>query len=211
MASFEEWSKNIQTLNPSQPTPSDTSWDKVFLGGDIVPGVAKVSVRKKSGLDIQKPKGGKRASIVDNGDPLAKVTIRLEMFADEYKEFRDFILPIIAPKNKSGGREPLEIGHPHAQMYGINTVAIEDIDAPAPESGSTVKVTITAVEWAPAPAKVKTTGKVKSGEGSKTVATRTGTTTVLDVNEPLPPEFADGFTDVDVDGQAYTVPANKVQ
>ena len=124
MSAYEEWASNLQTLERNlkdgsgSPSPRKGPWDYIVIGGEVCPGVAQVSVKSASGLDVQKPKGGKRASIVDNGDPLLTITIKIELMPDELQEFRDFILPILRPPGKRRGRAPLEFSHPMGELLG---------------------------------------------------------------------------------------------
>lgn len=145
------------------PNPNRTEdWDVLFLGGQRVPGVAYVDVKLGSGLDVQKPKGGKKATIRDEGAPPAEldITIKLDPSKDEITKFQAFI-PKLRPRSKSGAREPLEIGHPQAALWGINVVTVGDIDAPHPESGGFYMPRFRATEWAPAPVVVKPKPKPK--------------------------------------------------
>lgn len=129
-------------------------WDALYLGGKKFPGVARVNVALPSGLDIQKPKGGKRATIRDEGAPPAELDIEVELLPKELVEF-EALIPLLRPRSKNGARDPLEIGHPQARLWGINVVTIGEVGAPHPQRGGTYKVNITAHEWAPAPTAVK--------------------------------------------------------
>ena len=135
-------------------------WDVLFLGGKRVPGIAYVNVKLGSGLDIKKPKGGKKATITDEGAPPSELDVTIKLEPEEMTDFQSFI-PKLRPRAKSGAREPLEIGHPQAALWGINVVTVGDIDAPQPESGGFYSVSFKATEWAPAPVKVKPKPKPK--------------------------------------------------
>lgn len=167
---FSQWCLDLDSLPQNigiGPGITKGPWDYVVLGGQVVPGVARVTVDSGSGLDVQKPKGGKKATIVDNGDPPAKVTIELELLPGDVEEFRDFIIPILRPRGKNSGRAPLEIQHPNCEMWGIGIIAVDTIKSPPPKSGGTMTLTINAYEWAPGPEPVKRVEKVKSGDDSE--------------------------------------------
>lgn len=134
---------------------TDESWDTLFLGGVQVPGVVKVNVKLGSGLDIQKPKGWKKATIKDDGAPPIELSIRVEMNAGELINFQEDIIPLIRTRSKKGARDPLEIEHPQAQLWGVDVVTIGDIDAPTPEEGGSYILTMQAIEWYPAPVEPK--------------------------------------------------------
>lgn len=131
----------------------EPDWDQLYLGGMRVPGVARVQVKLPSGLDIQKPKGGKRATIRDDGDPPAQLDIEIELQPHEMAEFEGLI-PFFRARSKNG-RAPLEIAHPNAALWGIGVITIGEIDSPMPRSGGTKLISMKAHEWAPAPVAVK--------------------------------------------------------
>lgn len=129
-------------------------WDVLFLGGKRMPGIAKVTLSLPSGLDVQKPKGGKAARISDDGTPPAELSIELTLQPHEMEAFRA-VHPILRPRAKSGAREPIEIAHPQAALWGVNVVTVGPIESEPPESGGVYTCSFTAYEWVPAPVKVK--------------------------------------------------------
>lgn len=170
------WARNLTTYNQeisglseSELTQYETdarsereAWDVVLLGGTVCPGVATVSGRAPSGLDFQKPKGQKKTFTVDNGDPPVELEIKLELQADEFVQFREEVLPILRPRSKNGGRDPLSISHPIAEFFGVQNVTVDDIDVPSPRSGGTCTITLNCLEWTASPSTVKTKGKVQN-------------------------------------------------
>lgn len=138
-----------------------TEWDYVTFAGEVCPGIAKVKPRIGSDLDRKKPKGQKKTFTTDNGDPPVEFDIELTLQPDDFEEFRDFIFPILRPRSKSGGRDPLAFGHPMAQFCNVPNITIDSIDPDHPSPGGSMRVRIRATEWTPGPTKVKTTGKVR--------------------------------------------------
>lgn len=132
----------------------DPAWDTCILGGKQLPGVVRVSVSLPSGLDVQKPKGGKQATIVDDGDPPADVDIEIEITEDDIPAFRSCI-PVLRARSKNGARDPLAIVHPNTAMWGITSITVGDIESPPPSPGGSQVIRVRAVEWAPAPTKVR--------------------------------------------------------
>lgn len=148
------------------PTPNwwrTEDWDALYLGGKRMPGIARVNVSLPSGLDVQKPKGGKKATIKDEGAPPAELDIELELTPEQVTEFEAHI-PLLRPRSKAGARDPLEIGHPNARLWGINVVTIGEIGAPHPKTGHTYSVSFRAHEWAPAPTKTKKPAEKPKGD-----------------------------------------------
>ena len=161
------WAKDLQTLEGNTgPTPANTEWDYVLFAGEVCPGVARVSANAPSDLDRQKPKGQKKTFTVDNGDPPIKFEIDILLQPSEMEEFRDFIIPILRPKSKTGGREPLSFEHPLAEFWNVPSIIVDEIRTPHPESGGLMRVRISAQEWTDAPSPpIKTTGKVQDSKG----------------------------------------------
>ncbi len=145
MASIGHWNRK----------DSDDSWDYCVLGGKFLPGVARVKVGCKSDLDTKKPKGAKCATITDKGDHLANVEIELVLEDDEDLTMLEAQLPNLRPRTKGVGREPLEIVHPNPNFWGITAVTVNNISAPQPDAVDGWVITISCIEWAPEPIKVK--------------------------------------------------------
>lgn len=126
-------------------------WDFVWLGGELLPGVAQVSVKLGSDLDVKKPPGGTGATIRDQGDPPAEVTIVLNVANQAELDQLESMRPKLRPKSKTGARDPLEIQHPNPNFWGITAVTVKEIDSPSPNAVQGWDLTITCLEWFPAP------------------------------------------------------------
>lgn len=142
-------------------------WDVLRLGGQVMPGVARVDVELGSGLDVKKPKGGRGARIKDQGAPPTELRITIELQHEEMDRFIA-IRKLLRPRNVDGARDPMEIQHPQAALWGIHVVTIGAITAPMPGRGGTYVVTFTAIEWAPAPKKTKKAKTSPTGNAGKT-------------------------------------------
>lgn len=146
-------------------TVSD-EWDTCTLGASKIPGEVQVIVTLPDGLDVKKPKGGKKATIQDNGDPPAELTIIVTLGPEDLQAFKSLV-PTLRKRTKTGARDPLKIVHPNPNFWGITTVTIGKIRSPMPETGGFWVVEISAYEWAPGPAKVDKSAKTpKSAAGS---------------------------------------------
>lgn len=150
------WANAINTdENNLGGKPSD--WDKVKIGGVDWPGVAQVTFTAPPGLDIQKPKGGKRATVIDNGDPPIEINIKLTLLPEDFDDFQKNCIPIIRNRSKTKGRDPLDFVHPQGQLWGVQNIIIGNCTTPPPEPGGAMIVSIKAYEWVPAPKPVKKT------------------------------------------------------
>jgi hypothetical protein len=138
-----------------------SSWDVVVIGGVYWPGIAKVNVKAPSGVDVQKPKGGKRAKIEDNGDPPLDIDITVTLTPAELQEFTSKVVPLLRPRGKTKGKQPLEFLHPMAEVWGISNILVLNADMAHPEPGGTMKVRVRAIEWVPQPAKVRSGSGVR--------------------------------------------------
>jgi hypothetical protein len=139
---------------------SQEAWDYALIGGKAIAGIVRVDVELPSGLDVQKPKGGKKATIADEGTPPAELTIECEFVSPiQLENFQANIMPLIRPPAKAGARDPLEFIHPNAQLWGINVITVGNISSPTPRAGGSMVITISAVEWAPAPTPAKKPAK----------------------------------------------------
>lgn len=123
-------------------------WEVLRLGGLRVPGIVKVRAKPGSGLDIKKPKGGKKATIKDDGDPPVELEAELLLNAQELAAFAE-IVPVLRPPSKNGARDPLKIEHPEAMLWGVHNVTVADIDSEPPAAGGRKRIVLKLIEWAP--------------------------------------------------------------
>jgi hypothetical protein len=128
-------------------------YDRLKLGGEVMPGIAHVKVHLTTGLDLQKPRGAKKCRTRDSGDKPAKVSIRLELNPDEYDALRPHVA-LLRPRGKNAPRDPVAIVHPKCAFWDINSVTIGDITDPDPPAGGNVVIEIDAFEWTPEASKV---------------------------------------------------------
>lgn len=156
---------------PASDWTRSEDWDVLYLGGQRLPGVARVDVKLPSGLDVQKPRGGKKASIKDSGAQPARLSVQLEMLPEDLDEWDRVLSSKIRPAQANAGQKKLEIAHPQARMYGVNMVRVGDISAPMPRSGGTYVVRMELLEHVDAPKAVKRETK-KTAEGDWDVQPR---------------------------------------
>lgn len=145
-------------------------WHQLWLGGELFPGVAKLSgkgIARK--LDKQNPKGAAGARLIDEGDELAEFDIALRLWEDEQQEQLLALLPSITPRRKGGPKRPLEIYHPTARVLGIQNIYIEQIPFPDHDwEHGHMLWKFKCTEWVPAP---KPQAKGKGGGAGKSPKT----------------------------------------
>lgn len=159
------WAKDL--TDPGDGTyqgPQPSEWDVVYLGGEILPGIASVTVTTAGDIDERKSPGVRLSTPVDKGEKAAKVLISLTVLPSMYDRLREVIAPILRPQSKTGARQPMEIEHPLCELWGIGVVIVESVTTPNPSSGGTMAVRINCVEWNPAPAAAKPKQEVRKGK-----------------------------------------------
>lgn len=141
------------------------AWDVLVLDGQPLPGVAQVSIDCPPGLDIQKPKGGRAARIVDNGLPPVmlhcKLTLKNVAMVNALAPF----MPILRPKAKGAATRKVRVTHPQALIWGFSDVQILDLKVPPVKPGGAYVIEFNMTEWAPEATKVKEK-KPANGQGT---------------------------------------------
>lgn len=131
------------------------AWDVLVLDGNPMPGVAQVSIDCPPGLDIQKPKGGRAARIVDNGLPPVMLHVKLTLKnVAEVNALAPF-MPILRPKAKGAATRKVKVTHPQALIWGFSDVQILDLKVPPVKPGGAYVIEFNMTEWAPEATKVK--------------------------------------------------------
>lgn len=150
--------------------PDFSAEGELELGGLQVLGDISVHVRARSDLDIQKGEKSSGATIKDKGSPPKEVTIVIRMWEQEQIDHFDRnVLPLLQPKAINGARDPLAIKHPKAARHGISAIIVGDIDDPPSDPVIGQVITVSAVQWFPAPRPAKQPGstpKDKAGPNS---------------------------------------------
>ena len=125
------------------------AWDVLVLDGNPLPGVAQVSLDCPPGLDIQKPKGGRAARIVDNGLPPVMLHVKLTLKnVSEVNALAPF-MPILRPKAKGAATRQVRVTHPQALIWGFSDVQILDLKVPPVKPGGAYVIEFNMTEWAP--------------------------------------------------------------
>lgn len=141
-------------------------WDALWLGGALIPGIARLSgdgIKRK--LDVKKQKGKAGATIEDEGDEPAKFSAELLLWnGDMLAQFEE-MKEDINPRKRGGKKYVLDIYHPAAAFLGIDRVYVTGISMPDHDKRQgTVKIKIDFLEWFPEPPPQK----VGAGKGAGT-------------------------------------------
>lgn len=139
------------------PVPNwvrEADWETLYLAGKRVPGVAHVEVSYASGIDVQKPRKAKKATVRDTGTPPAEISVTVELLPEEMPEL-DAVITLLRPRSMFAAREPLTISHPNCALWGVNQVVVGVVRSPQPGPGGSYVLEFSATEYAP-PKKVKT-------------------------------------------------------
>lgn len=116
---------------------ASNAWDQCLLNSVLLPGIAKVKVRKGRKLDVKEPPGSHGATITDRGYKPAEVDIVLIIWtpsqATQLGSLFDGSNPLltIEPKPTTNYAAPtVLIDHPACSLRGVTAVIIEDIEGP---------------------------------------------------------------------------------
>jgi hypothetical protein len=144
----------------------EDAWDRVELGGEVLPGVWRVDFQAVRNVDVKKSKGSDGGHIRDHGYDPSPITLTGKFidFADWFTYQK--LLPSIHPKTAGGTRAPLSISHPALELMGVKTVYVREITAPQIDDGGICTVVIGCLEYQ----------KPEPAEQSKTVTKKAGAT-----------------------------------
>lgn len=148
---------------------SDLAWDFCWLGEDLLPGIASLSVETAREIDVQRQKGSNGANLSDDGYEPATVSITLQIYtADQWATWQK-VRPKIDPRNAGGLKRPLQIVHPETADAGVENVYVRRISTSNPSARSGKTISIDCIEWfpAPKPAKKSTTPKAQRPQETK--------------------------------------------
>ena len=183
----------------------DSGWDQLYLGTVAMPGVWKVECSVSYAVDVKKGKGLAGATMTDEGYEPAKVTMMGRFLPSHLGDWAEAVRAL-SPRQRSKQRPPLKVRHPNAQIHGVENVYLLGIGSVEIDRGiGSVKVD--AIEWFPAPKKVKKAIKPKKvtptsfeEQGAKTgFINLLGAPTSDDpelqklLNDPPPPDPTAGF------------------
>lgn len=150
-------------------------WDELWLGGagELVkfPGIWSVTgsgIQRK--IDEKNSKGASKASIQDEGDKAAKLTLEGMLWTDEQVAEFEQLLPTIHPRQTGGPKSPVDIYHPLTELLGIKQIYTHGIPIPKHEKKQgRLVLRFDVTEWLPKP-KTDKAGGGGSGSAAQTAA-----------------------------------------
>lgn len=141
------------------------AWDTCTLGGNVLPGLCRITSPKKGHkLHIKESPGTHGATITDQGYKPAQFTIVQMIWSREHWVAQQAIMPALEPIATKAVATPFDILHPVTAMRNIKSVIIESIEGPE-ESGSVKgarEIKYTCVEFFKSPKNFSATHTAKS-------------------------------------------------
>lgn len=143
---------------------NDFAWTACWLGGAYLPGLTTVECERARRIEKKPVKGKDGTKVTDQGDELAPVKIRTEIYTRDQWEEWQALIPALFPKKAGGERLPMEIIHPSANLLGITDIYLEKLRPSGPENQVLI-IEIDAFEYQPNPVELTTS----AGRGNPVV------------------------------------------
>lgn len=124
-------------------------YDALFLGGQRIPGVAKVKVSRKVKIDKKSPKGKNKAVITKQGVEAAEISITIRLLSPEDFEALKPLMGLLEPvpdAKTAGADDALDIAHWATWLRSVESIVIEETDGPELNDGI-FEIQIKAVEF----------------------------------------------------------------
>lgn len=132
-------------LNPS-------AWDVVKIGGDLSPGLCKLSgFKREFGWQIKKGKGAKGSTVTLNEYPPVEGTITFQLWEPEHWDQWENFGAHFAYDPTKKPIAALEIYHPSLDDIGIRTVVCKSIGAVEHMGNGLYQIVVTLIEYNPPP------------------------------------------------------------
>lgn len=136
------------------PLDHPEEWDCVTIGGDVSPGICKLSgFKREFGWEIKKGKGARGSTVTLNEYPPVEGTITFSLWEpehfDQWADFRENFKYDPTKKPISA----IEIFHPSLADIGIASVVCKSISAIEPQGQGMFTITVALIEYNPPPKK----------------------------------------------------------
>jgi hypothetical protein len=137
--------------NPFLNNRGLTPYDKIQLGGTVLPGIVKdINLSTNFEYEVPKKTNTSGGQVVYKGKELRRMSLILTLYsASDWDEW-DAIYNVNGEWGKIiDGKEmfPLAITHPLANSAGINTVVISSVQPSQPDLVNGMSILIELVEW----------------------------------------------------------------
>ena len=123
-------------------------WDRLTIGGYVMPGVWDVETACKRNIDKKKAKGVDGARITDQGYELPELELVGRLTSRVQWELLQTMIAGLHPRQKGGKREKYVIDHPKTRLLGINAIYITEVRSPRLERGI-MTIVLRAIEYVP--------------------------------------------------------------
>ncbi len=138
-------------------------WDVVYLAGQACPGIAEVSLNLGADIDKRRKKGQKKSRAIDCGAKPAELSIDLTLRPSELEPFVSKFVPLLFSLNKTAAQNPIAVGHPSLEIWGLDLFVVQGLSQPHPKGGF-LKISIKAVEWVPDPPVISPVQKITTAD-----------------------------------------------
>ncbi len=154
------WFGDTENLGPY-------AWDSVWLGGELLPGVWRVKLKKSRSVEKVKVKGSDGITLRDNGRDGGSLTLTGRLWHQIDWEILQEIWAKLDPEKPGSLRQPLDIYSALPDLVGIRNVYVEALELESPETANgTLNVTLTCSEWFPQTKPTSTSKQVKGFDGA---------------------------------------------
>jgi hypothetical protein len=144
---WDETNAEAYTEELSDEELSD--WDKLYLGGERIPGlVSWPGGKRKYDVDEKKGRGKKGAKSTQTGKGNDEITFTVKIWTPAHFERWQQLLPLIGPTDQKPHGNPLVIAHPGVNLMGVTKVLVTEIDYPKRNSGA-MEFQIKMKQWGP--------------------------------------------------------------
>jgi hypothetical protein len=138
---------NVSSANPLR---LPEAWDFVILGGDLLPGLAKIEgARRPFKWDEKEGAGTIGASLTYRGERLVPSAIVLQFWLEEQIDEWDSVRPRLKPDARNV--KALDIVHPSLEDLEVRSVVVDEIGALEHKGGGLFEVRISVKEYKPPP------------------------------------------------------------
>lgn len=126
-------------------------WDFVYVDGQLLPGIAKVSGQRRHRIDQPQGNGQTGLLNVHTGFDPGEIIIHLTMWTPQqwvrFKQVLQLFQP--APKNGDFAYQAVDVSHPGLEMLGIRRMYVVNVSVPQLAPSQKVEVLIQAIEFLP--------------------------------------------------------------
>lgn len=132
-----------------------TAWDRVYLGGLALPGIAVVRGSAKRRTDKKRRSGVNGARVTHLGWDASELKITVRIWTAEQLDALQPMMGNFKPKSGKAPK-PVDVYHPGLALLGIHTVEVLEVTFLERVAPDQFETTITCIEFASKKSKVTT-------------------------------------------------------